>query len=63
MSTFIVPPLRHLTNETEVPGLILIAEIGRRLAKVVRAAQDSDPFTSHTARALATLGNLLSLQS
>jgi hypothetical protein len=43
---------------TVVPGLLLIAEIGRRMAKLVRAAQESDPFTSHTARALATLGKL-----
>ena len=43
---------------TEVPGLLLIAEIGRRMAKLVRAAQDTDPFTTHTARALATLGKL-----
>jgi hypothetical protein len=43
---------------TEVPGLVLIAEIGRRMAKLVRAAQDTDPFTRHTARALVTLGKL-----
>ncbi|WP_426562391.1 hypothetical protein ACPPVT_17235 [Angustibacter sp. McL0619] len=43
---------------TEVPGLVLIAEIGRRMAKLVRVAQDTDPFTTQTARALATLGKL-----
>ena len=43
---------------TEVPGLLLIAEIGRRMANLVRDAQDTDPFTTHTARALATLGKL-----
>jgi len=43
---------------TQVPGLVLIAEIGRRMAKLVRAAQDTDPFTTHTARALGTLGKL-----
>ena len=49
---------RLLYMLTEVPGLLLIAEIGRRMAKLVRAAQDTDPFTSHTARALATLAKL-----
>lgn len=48
--------LLHLV--TVVPGLLLIAEIGRRMARLVRAAQDSDPFTAHTVRALATLGKL-----
>lgn len=43
---------------TQVPGLLLIAEIGRRMANLVRAAQDHDPFTSQTARALATLAKL-----
>ena len=46
---------------TEVPGLLLIAEIGRRMANLVRAAQDTDPFTSHTARALATLAKVTAL--
>ena len=46
---------------TEVPGLLLIAEIGRRMAILVRTAQDSDPFTSHTAGALATLAKLTAL--
>jgi len=49
---------RLLYMLTEVPGLLLIAEIGRRMAHLVRAAQDSDPFTSQTARALATLAKL-----
>ena len=37
---------RLLQMLTEVPGLLLIAEIGRRMAKLVRAAQDTDPFTT-----------------
>ena len=49
---------RLLYMLTEVPGLLLIAEIGRRMANLVRAAQDTDPFTTHTARALATLAKL-----
>jgi hypothetical protein len=49
---------RLLFMLTEVPGLLLIAEIGRRMANLVRAAQDSDPFTSNAARALGTLAKL-----
>jgi len=52
---------RLLHMLTEVPGLILIAEIGRRMAKLVRAAQDSDPFTAENAHALATLGRLTAI--
>jgi hypothetical protein len=33
-----------------LPGLVLIAEIARRMAKLLRAAQESDPFTGATAR-------------
>lgn len=52
---------RLLHMLTEVPGLVLIAEIGRRMAKLVRAAADSDPFTAQNARALATLGKLTAI--
>ncbi|MGX6600670.1 DUF2975 domain-containing protein [Micromonosporaceae bacterium Da 78-11] len=38
--------LLHLA--TTLPGLLLVAEIARRLAAVLRAAQDSDPFTERT---------------
>jgi hypothetical protein len=41
-----------------LPGLILVAEIGRRLAKLLRIAQLRDPFTAATARELWRLGKL-----
>lgn len=43
---------------TVLPGLALIAEIARRMANLLRAAQASDPFTDSTARALITAGKL-----
>lgn len=41
-----------------VPGLLLIAEIARRMANLLRAAQDTDPFTAQTARRLAVVAKL-----
>ncbi|WP_270888275.1 hypothetical protein [Pedococcus sp. 5OH_020] len=52
------PAQRLLHMLTEVPGLVLVAEIGRRMARLVRGAQDGDPFTTESAEALATLGKL-----
>ena len=49
---------RLLYMLTQVPGLLLIAEIARRMAKLLRAAQVSDPFTANNVRALTTLGKL-----
>ena len=49
---------RLLQMLTQVPGLLLIAEIARRMAKLLRAAQVSDPFTAINVRALTTLGKL-----
>jgi len=46
---------------TQVPGLLLIAEISRRMAKLLRAAQASDPFTADNVRALTTLAKLTAL--
>jgi hypothetical protein len=43
---------------TVLPGLLVIAEVARRLAAVVRTAQDSDPFTAATSRALLSIGKL-----
>ena len=43
---------------TMLPGLLVVAEIARRLAAVVRNAQDSDPFTAVTSRALVSIGKL-----
>jgi hypothetical protein len=41
-----------------LPGLVLVAEIARRMANLLRAAQASDPFTASTARALLTVGKI-----
>ncbi len=43
---------------TVLPGLLVIAEVARRLAVVVRTAQDSDPFTATTSRSLLSIGRL-----
>jgi hypothetical protein len=51
-------PQRLLYLATMLPGLLLIAEIARRMAGLLRAAQDSDPFTPHTASALAALAKV-----
>jgi hypothetical protein len=52
---------RLLHMLTEVPGLLLIAETGRRMSNLVRAAQDRDPFTAESAQALASLGKLTAI--
>ena len=43
---------------TVLPGLVLVAEIARRMANLLRAAQASDPFTANTAQALVAVGKL-----
>ena len=49
---------RLLSMLTEVPGLLLIAEIARRMARLVRDAQANDPFTTASVRALTSLGKV-----
>ena len=44
-----------------LPGLVLVAEIARRMANLLRAAQASDPFTASNARALLTVGKITAL--
>jgi hypothetical protein len=41
-----------------LPELLLAAEIARRMANLLRAAQDSDPFTAPTARALTVVAKI-----
>jgi hypothetical protein len=53
--------LRMLNLGTTVPGLLLVAEIARRLAKLLRAAQRSDPFTALTARELTLVAKITAL--
>jgi len=52
---------RLLYMLTQVPGLLLVAEIARRMAKLLRAAEASDPFTLDNVRVLTTLGRLTAL--
>jgi hypothetical protein len=49
---------RLLDLLTVLPGLVLVAEIARRMANLLRGAQASDPFTANTARALVAVGKL-----
>ena len=49
---------RMIYLATTVPGLLLVAEVARRLANVLRAAQDSDPFTARTARELTVVAKI-----
>jgi hypothetical protein len=51
-------PQRLLHLATTLPGLLLVAEIARRMAGVLRAAQDSDPFTARTARELTLIAKI-----
>jgi len=53
--------LRMLNLATTVPGLLLVAEIARRMAKLLRGAQDHDPFTVATARQLALVAKITAL--
>jgi Protein of unknown function (DUF2975) len=45
--------VRMLNLGTTVPGLVLIAEIARRMAKLLRRAERNDPFTDETSRELS----------
>jgi hypothetical protein len=53
--------LRMLNLGTTVPGLLLVAEIARRMAKLLRAAQLLDPFTARTARELTVVAKITAL--
>lgn len=50
---------RLLYLATMLPGLALIAEIARKMAKLLRDAQDNDPFTVGTARELTAVLSIL----
>ena len=44
-----------------MPGLLLVAEIARRIAKLFRSARDADPFTAGTARELTFVAVITAL--
>ena len=50
--------MRMLNLGTTVPGSALVAEIARRMANLLRAAQHSDPFTARTARELTRVAKI-----
>lgn len=41
-----------------LPGLLLVAEIARRMARLLRTAQETDPFTAETSRDLNTVAKI-----
>jgi hypothetical protein len=49
---------RMIYLATTLPGLLLVAEVARRMANLLRAAQDSDPFTAKTVRALTMVAKI-----
>jgi len=49
---------RMLYLATMLPALLLVAEIARRMANLLRGAQDSDPFTTQTARELTVVAKI-----
>jgi hypothetical protein len=51
-------PQRMPYLATMLPGLLLVAEVARRMANVLRNAQDNDPFTVQTAQVLTLLAKL-----
>jgi Protein of unknown function (DUF2975) len=49
---------RMIYLATRLPGFLVVAEVARRMAKLLRAAQDSDPFTAQTARELTVVAKI-----
>jgi hypothetical protein len=49
---------RMISLGTTLPGLLLVAEVARRMARILRAAQDRDPFTARTACELTFVAKL-----
>ena len=52
---------RMLHLATQLPGLLLVAEVARRMRNLLQAAQDSDPFTAQTVRELTLLAKITAL--
>ncbi|MEU8080344.1 DUF2975 domain-containing protein [Catellatospora citrea] len=49
---------RMLYLATILPGLLLVADIARRLARLLKSAQDTDPFTTQTVRELTLVAKI-----
>jgi len=52
---------RVLHLATMFPGLLLVAEVARRMRHLLQAARDSDPFTAQTAGELMLLAKITAL--
>jgi hypothetical protein len=52
---------RMLYLAITLPGLVLLAVIARRMANLLRATQDSDPFTEQTAHELTALAKITAI--
>ncbi len=52
---------RILHLATEFPGLLLVAEVARRMRHPLQAAQDRDPFTAQTASELTLVAKITAL--
>lgn len=52
---------RMLHLATVFPGLLLVAEVARRMRKLLQVAQSSDPFTAWTATELMLLAKITAL--
>ena len=53
---------RLLSLLAVIPALLLVAEIARRMAKLLRAAQDTDPFTARTVRGLTVVAKITAVR-
>ena len=49
---------RMIYVATMLPGLVLVAEIARRMARLLGAAQNSDPFTARTVHDLNAVAKI-----
>jgi Protein of unknown function (DUF2975) len=49
---------RMIYLATTLPGLLLVAEIARRMAKLLRSAEHTDPFATTTARELTVVAKI-----
>jgi hypothetical protein len=52
---------RMLHLATTFPGLLLVAEIARRMRNLLRAAQETDPFTAQTVRELTLVAKITAI--
>ncbi|MBI4944567.1 MAG: DUF2975 domain-containing protein [Actinobacteria bacterium] len=55
------PVQRLLQAAIIVPDLLVVAEVARRLAGLLRSAREHDPFTAQTVRRLTTVAKIAAL--